>query len=144
MTVVRATRELLASRRDVWGFIAEPYHLSDWWPGVSGVEPDRRGLAPGARWRLIGGPQSSGPLAAFLRGPEAAGTLLVLEVSEPDRVHVQFVDERIDAVLTLESAGPDRTRATLEVEGSWLRVNRALPRRALARLHALVQTAATL
>jgi hypothetical protein len=144
MTVVRATRELLAPRRDIWGFIAEPYHLSDWWPGVSGVEPDRRGLAPGARWRLIAGPGTSGPLGAFLRGPQAVGTLLVVDVREPDRVHLQFVDERIDAVLTLESAGPERTRAILEVEGSWLRVNRSLPRRALARLHALVQTAASL
>ena len=39
---------------DVWGFLAEPYHLSDWWPGILGVEPDRRGFAPGARWRVIG------------------------------------------------------------------------------------------
>jgi uncharacterized protein YndB with AHSA1/START domain len=144
MTVVRATRELLAPRADVWGFVAEPYHLSDWWPGVSGVEPDRRGLAPGARWRLIAGPAGGGPLSAFLRGPQAAGTLLVLDVHEPEQVHVQFVNDRVDAVLTLEPAGSDRTRATLEVEGAWLRVNRSLPRKALARLHALVQTAASL
>ena len=23
----------------------------DWWPGIPGVQPDRRGFAPGARWR---------------------------------------------------------------------------------------------
>ena len=57
--------ELLAPRADVWAFVAEPYHLSDWWPGVSGVEPDRRGLAPGARWKLITTPQSGSPLSAF-------------------------------------------------------------------------------
>ena len=141
MTVVRATRELLAARSDVWAYVAEPYHLSDWWPGVAGVEPDRRGLAPGARWRLVAGPQAAGPLGGFLRSPTTASTLLVLDVRAPERVHVQFVGERIDAVLTLEEAAPDRTLAALDVEGAWLRVNRALPRKALARLHALVQTA---
>ena len=39
-----ASRDLLAPREDVWGFIAEPYHLADWWPGISGVQPDRRGV----------------------------------------------------------------------------------------------------
>ena len=45
-----ASRELLAARDDVWSFIAEPHHFSDWWPGIGGVQPDRRGLAEGARW----------------------------------------------------------------------------------------------
>jgi len=144
MTLVRATRELLAPRADVWAFVAEPYHLSDWWPGVSGVEPDRRGLAPGARWKLITTPQSGSPLSAFLRPAVAGGTLLVIDVRPPERVHLQLVNDRIDAVLTLEEAAADRTRATLDVEGAWLRVNRSLPRKALARLHALVQTAASL
>ena len=47
-----AERVLLAPIDDVWAFLAEPYHLADWWPGISGVEPDRRGLAPGARWKV--------------------------------------------------------------------------------------------
>src|SRR6185369_470637 len=51
-TVASASRELLARREDVWGFLAEPYHLSDWWPGILGVVPDRRGFAPGARWQV--------------------------------------------------------------------------------------------
>jgi uncharacterized protein YndB with AHSA1/START domain len=144
VTVVGATRELLAPRADVWAFVAEPYHLSDWWPGVSGVEPDRRGLAPGARWKLITTPQSGSPLSAFLRPAAAGGTLLVIDVKAPERAHLQFVNERIDAVLTLEETAPDRTHATLDVEGAWLRINRALPRKALDRLHELVQTAASL
>ena len=45
-------RAAARSRADVWGFLAEPYHLSDWWPGIVGVEPDRRGFAPGARWKV--------------------------------------------------------------------------------------------
>jgi uncharacterized protein YndB with AHSA1/START domain len=138
-----ASRELLAPREDVWRFVAEPYHLSDWWPGVTGVEPDRRGLAPGARWRLVTGRQQ-GVLQAYLRKPEAAGVLVVLDVRPPELVRFQFVDDRIDAELRLEPAGADRTRALLAVEGPWLRVSRALPRNALARLHALVQTAASL
>ena len=47
-----ATRELDSPVRDVWAFLAEPLHLPDWWPGYSGVQPDRRGLASGARWQV--------------------------------------------------------------------------------------------
>ena len=47
-----SSRELLAPRADVWGFLAEPYHLADWWPGITGVDPDLRGFAPGARWKV--------------------------------------------------------------------------------------------
>ena len=144
MTVARASRELLAPRDDVWGFIAEPYHLSDWWPGVSGVEPDRRGLAPGARWKLIAGRQTGGPLSAFLRSAEAAGMLLVLDVRPPELLRLQFVNDRVEAELRLEPAGGGRTLATLQIEGAWLRVSRNLPRKALLRLHGLVQTAATI
>ena len=50
---MQATRELLAPRPDAWGFVAEPFHLADWWPGVSGVQPDRRGSAAGARWEIV-------------------------------------------------------------------------------------------
>jgi uncharacterized protein YndB with AHSA1/START domain len=138
-----ATRELLAPVEDVWAFIAEPYHLSDWWPGVSGVEPDRRGLAPGARWRLRGATRPGdglGLLATMTRAPSAAGTLLVLEVVPGERVRFHFVQDRIDADLQLARSRPERTRAALVVEAPFLRVRRTLPTRALARLHALVQT----
>ena len=47
-----ASRVLLASVDSVWQFLAEPYHLSDWWPGLRGVEPDRRGFEVGARWAV--------------------------------------------------------------------------------------------
>ena len=144
MTVARASRELLAPREDVWAFVAEPYHLPDWWPGVSGVEPDRRGLAPGARWKLIAGRQSGGPLSAFLRPAEAAGVVLVVDVRRPELVQLQFVHDRLDAELRLDAPSAERTLATLEIDGPWLRVTRNLPRKALLRLHGLVQTAASL
>jgi hypothetical protein len=53
--------------------------------------------------------------------------------------------DHIDAELRLEERGPDRTIATLDIEAPWLYgFSRALPRRALTRLHALCQTAAEL
>ena len=137
-----ATRELLAPRGDVWRFLAEPLHLSDWWPGVHSVRPDRRGLAPGARWQLIAGPQTGGLVSAFLRKPEAAGTIVVLDVCPEELVRLLFVDDRIEAELHLEPAPGSHTLATLAIEGPWLRVSRSLPRTALSRLHALCQTAA--
>lgn len=48
--VVRATGRI---EGDVWAVLSKPYHLSDWWLGYSGVEPDRRGLAAGARWKVV-------------------------------------------------------------------------------------------
>jgi hypothetical protein len=54
---VEASRELLASRSDVWALLAEPYHLSDWWPGIHVARPDRRGLAPAWRPEVLGRPR---------------------------------------------------------------------------------------
>jgi hypothetical protein len=141
---VVASRELLAPREEVWAFIAEPHHLSDWWPGVHGVRPDRRGLAPGARWQLTANPQTGGLMSAFLRSPEAAGTLVVLDVRTGEFARLLFADERIEAEIHLEPAPDSHTRATLAIEGPWLRVNRSLPQRALNRLYNLCQTAAEL
>ena len=140
MPQVFAQRELLASREDVWSFLAEPHHLSDWWPGIGGVEPDRRGLAPGARWRVSGTGRPT-----LLRSPEMSGTLLVLEVEPPTRVLWHFAGERLDVEIQLRAAAPDRTRAWLGIRGPWLvGLRRSLPRKALARLHDLCQTAAEL
>jgi uncharacterized protein YndB with AHSA1/START domain len=136
-----ASRELLAPPEDVWTFLAEPNHLPDWWPGVTAVRPDRRGLAPGARWQLVTGPQA-GVVTAYLRKPEAAGTITILEVRPLQFVRMLFVNDGIEVRLQLEPVGHEHTRATLEVDGPWLRVNRSLPRNALNRLYALCQTAA--
>jgi uncharacterized protein YndB with AHSA1/START domain len=132
-----AERTLLAPLDDVWAFIAEPYHLSDWFPGVAAVRPDRRGLAPGARWQVVGPEQPS-----FLRRPDAAGTLLVLDVVPMRRVAFQLTGQRLDAEIELEVLAPDRTRARLAVEAPFLMVRRSFPTLALSRLYDLVQTAA--
>ncbi len=105
MARVAATRELLAPPEHVWRFLAEPLHLADWWPGVRAVRPDRRGLAPGARWQLTAGTQTGGLVSAFLRRPESAGTIVVLDVREPESLRLLFVADRIEAELLLERAG---------------------------------------
>jgi uncharacterized protein YndB with AHSA1/START domain len=137
---VRAERELLASLEDAWGFVAEPYHLGDWWPGIAAVEPDHRGLAPGARWHVRGGDRPT-----LLRPRDRTGMLVVVAVEPPHRFHFRLLDDRLEAELILAPAAPDRTLATLTVAGPWfVGLRRSFPRTALWRLHALCQTAATL
>jgi len=135
---VDAARELLAPREDVWAFLAEPHHLSDWWPGLAAVQPDRRGLAPGARWQVHGTNRPS-----LFRRPSPAGMLLVLVVEPLERVAFHLTGERLDAEIRLRATAPDRTAVTLTVTGPWLiGLSKSFPRKALARLHALCQTAA--
>jgi uncharacterized protein YndB with AHSA1/START domain len=131
-----ADRVIVAPIDDVWSFLAEPYNLADWWPGVSGVEPDRRGLAPGARWKVIGPNQPS-----YFRRPQATGTLVVLDVSPLERIAFQLTAERIDADLRLRAIDERSTEVSLVVDGPWLvGLKRAFPRRALARLHSILRT----
>jgi uncharacterized protein YndB with AHSA1/START domain len=138
MPTVRASRELLASRDDVWTFISDPYNLPHWWPRVAGVQPDRRGLAPGARWHVQGPNQPS-----LLRRPEAVGALLVRDVNAPRRLEFHLTGDRLDVELELEEVGVDRTRVTIRIQGPWLvGLSRALPRQVLGRLYALLQTGA--
>jgi uncharacterized protein YndB with AHSA1/START domain len=131
-----ADRVLLAPLDDVWAFLAEPYNLADWWPGVSGVEPDRRGLAAGARWKVIGPNEPS-----YFRRPQTTGTLVVLAVAQRERIAFQLTGDRLDADLTLRALDEARTEVSLVVDGPWLiGLRRAFPRQALDRLYALVQT----
>ena len=132
-----AEQTLLAPLEDVWAFVAEPYNLPDWWPGVSGVEPDRRGLAPGARWKVLGPDRPT-----LFRKPDAAGTLLVLDVLPMRRVAFQLVQQHVDAELELQAAGPGRTEATLVLDAPFLSVRRTAAKAALQRLYELVQTGA--
>ena len=140
MPVYSAARQLLAPREDVWAFLAEPNHLSDWWPGINGVQADRRGLAPGARWRIQG---LGRPTYVVARRPDVAGTLIFLEVRPPEFAAWQFVQARLDVELRLTEAAANRTRAELTVSAPLLGgVRRSLPHKALTRLYALCQTGA--
>src|SRR5262245_35320381 len=125
-----ASRELDATREAVWSFIAEPLHLADWWPGISAVRPDRRGFALGARWEIVGGPRPS-----FFRS-SAASSMLVVKAIEPyERFSWTFLQQRLDVEVRLRVLSPDRTLATVAVQGPWrpeaLGRPRALPRHAL-------------
>jgi len=35
-----ASLVLAVPREDAWALVSEPFHLPDWWPGYTGVEPD--------------------------------------------------------------------------------------------------------
>jgi uncharacterized protein YndB with AHSA1/START domain len=140
MARISVHRELLAARDDVWKFIAEPHHFPDWWPGIGGVRPDRRGLAEGARWQVQGVDRPT-----FARRPASSGMLLVRAVKPPECFAWTLTGDHVNAELRLEEAGENRTLATLVVEVPWLYgFSRSLPRRALTRLHTLCQTGAEL
>lgn len=130
-----ATVELLASRADVWAFLAEPYHLTDWWPGITGVEPDRRGFAEGARWKAIVRDWN------LLLGTRRIETTLVVRAVEPyERFAFHLLATKLDAEVRLAATAEDRTTATVSAS----RGSARLPRTAAKRLHDLVQTAAEL
>jgi len=143
-----AERTLLAPLEDVWAFLAEPYHLGDWWPGIRGVQPDRRGLAPGARWTIVGSDSlSDAPLRpifgpGMFRRPGAAGALLVIDVVRGARLSFQLVDERISVEIDLSPVDATHTDVALTVEAPWATVRRSYAKDALRQLYDLVQTGA--
>jgi uncharacterized protein YndB with AHSA1/START domain len=140
---IEAQRELIAARGDVWELLSEPHHLSDWWPEYTTIRPDRRGLAEGARWQV-----TRGGSPGFLRRPGGEGLIVVTAVEPPLRFGWHDLEQGFDAEIRLEPARDGHTRATLSIEASpWRLVAeglRPVPRQALARLHALCQTAADL
>jgi len=132
-----AERVLLAPIEDVWRFVAEPYHLSDWWPGISGVEPDRRGLAPGARWKVQG--------PSYVRRPSTPALLLVREVVPMERFSFELAAERTAVEVELRAVEGRRTSVAIAVSGRFLFGPRSrFAKDAVARLYDLVQTAAEL
>jgi uncharacterized protein YndB with AHSA1/START domain len=140
---LEASRRLIASPEDVWALLAEPYHLSDWWPGYSAVRPDRRGLAEGARWQVN---RTRSP--SLLRRAGAEG-LIVLGPVDPRRaLRWRDLEQRVEVEITIEPAAERQTLATVRLDAPWSRVMteglRRHPEQALVRLHNLCQTAAAL
>jgi uncharacterized protein YndB with AHSA1/START domain len=130
--VSESTIELLAPREDVWAFLAEPYHLSDWWPGITGVDPDVRGFAPGARWKVIATKRN-----VFV-GPRPAETMLLIREIEPyERWSWHLLKPKTEVEIRLRSVGEARTAVTVTTD-------RGSASHAVKRLYDLVQTAATL
>jgi uncharacterized protein YndB with AHSA1/START domain len=140
---IQARGELLAPIEDVWAILAEPYHLPDWWPGYQGVEPDRRGLAPGARWAVARGTIKA---ATGLRRPGARGTLVVRDVVERATLGWHDVEQRMDVTVVIEPADQGRTGVGVSLDApAWRLVLEGLqgvPRQAVRRLYDLCQTAA--
>jgi uncharacterized protein YndB with AHSA1/START domain len=137
-----AAQVLLAPREDVWALVAEPFHLPDWWPGYTGVEPDRRGLVENARWTVI---RSGRP--GFLRRPHGPGLILIRRVVPARELAWHDLAQQLDMGVRLDDEGA-QTRASAWVSGSWWRFYaegaRSLPSQALSRLHDLCQTASRL
>jgi uncharacterized protein YndB with AHSA1/START domain len=127
-----ATLELLAPREDVWAFLAEPYHLSDWWPGITGVEPDRRGFAPGARWKVLATKRN-----VFV-GPRPTDTMLLIREIDPyERWSWHLLNPKTDVEIRLRSVSEGKTAVTVST-------SRGSASTAVKRLYDLVQTAATI
>jgi Polyketide cyclase / dehydrase and lipid transport len=144
ITTVRleAERELLAPPGDVWALLAEPRHLSDWWPGYTTIRPDRRGLSIGARWQVVRGGQPG-----LLRRPGGEGLIVINRIEEGRALGWHDVQQQFVATIAIEGMGA-HTRAHLVLDASWWRIRveglRRAPDEALSRLHALCQTAAAL
>jgi uncharacterized protein YndB with AHSA1/START domain len=140
---VEAQTELIAPRADVWELLKEPRHLADWWPDYSTIRPDRRGLAEGARWQVV-----RGRTPGLLRRPGGEGMVVIAKVEPEHRLTWRDLEQGFEAEILLEPAREGHTRATLVVEAPAWRIVaeglRSTPRLALARLHALCQTAASL
>jgi uncharacterized protein YndB with AHSA1/START domain len=127
-----ASRELLAPRADVWGFLAEPYHLSDWWPGITGVDPDLRGFAPGARWKVHATKRN------IFTGSRAVETMVLIRDIDPyERWAWHLLQPATDVEVRLRSVAENRTLVSVSV-------SRGRPAVAVKRLYDLVQTAAEL
>jgi uncharacterized protein YndB with AHSA1/START domain len=140
---IEAQKELIATRGDVWALLAEPRHLADWWPDYSTIRPDRRGLAEGARWQVV-----RGRTPGLLRRPGGEGLIVITKVEPELRLAWHDLQQDFEAEILLEPAPEGHTRATLVLEASPWRIVaeglRSTPRQALAQLHALCQTAASL
>jgi uncharacterized protein YndB with AHSA1/START domain len=139
---IEASRRLLAPREDVWALLAEPYHLSDWWPGYTAIRPDRRGLAAGARWTVV----RSGS-AGFLRRPGGEGMIVIESVDPTLALAWRDLGQSFTVFISILSVDGE-TDAKLSLDAPWWRLFaeglRSAPDRALARLHALCQTADSL
>jgi hypothetical protein len=141
--VIEAEKVLLSPREDVWALVSEPYHLPDWWPAYTGVQPDRRGLAEGARWEVV-----RSPAPGLLRRPRGGGLIVITQVELGNGLRWHDLAQRLDCGVRLENAGTGRTRATLYVAGPtwriWIEGAHGLPESAAGRLYDLCQTAAGL
>ena len=109
---VEASRELLASRSDVWGFLSQPYHLA----GLVADDLDRASRPPRLRaGRALGGRRLD--QADVFRKANATGVAIVKVVELHERVVWTLSGERLDLEVRLRALAPDRTLATVARRG---------------------------
>ena len=139
---VEASQVLPVPREDAWALVAEPFHLPDWWPGYTGVEPDRRGLQENARWTVVRGLRPG-----FMRKPHGTGLIVIRRVSRGDEISWSDLRQKLDMGVRLEDEGRN-TKVTAWVSGPFWRLYsegaRSLPTKAVARLYDLCDTASVL
>jgi uncharacterized protein YndB with AHSA1/START domain len=137
-----AERELLASPEAAWALLAEPYHLSDWWPGYTAIRPDRRGFEEGARWTVV---RNDDP--GFLRKPRSEAVVVIGPIHRGQGFAWRDPEQGFTVEVWLHPEGRN-SRAEVVLEAPWWRIPveglRYLPRSAVSRLHNLCQSAASL
>jgi len=137
-----ASLVLPVPREDAWALVSEPFHLPDWWPGYTGVEPDRRGLEENARWTVV---RALRP--GLMRKPHGTGLIVIGRVSPASALAWHDLKQKLDMGIRLEDEG-QHTTATAWVSGPFWRMYaegvRSLPTKAVARLHDLCDTASGL
>lgn len=124
-----ATDVVPASRAEVWAILAEPLHLPDWWPGLLAVEPDRRGFAPGARWRATVARRNP-----FLGSSRVETAILLRDVDLYERWTWHLVNPRVDVEIVLRATGEAETEVTVTTSRG------RAAREAVRRLRELVLT----
>ena len=96
------------------------------------IESDRRGFAPGARWKVRLQTQN------IFTGRRQRETMLIVgEIAQFERWTWHLLSEKLDVELRLQALAAERTLVTCTTSG-----RRRLPEPALQRLYDLVQTAA--
>jgi uncharacterized protein YndB with AHSA1/START domain len=128
-----ATELVPAPRAEVWAILAEPLHLADWWPGIALVEPDRRGFAPGARWRARAARRNP-----FFSRHAVDTTILVRDVENYERWSWHLVSEKLTVEVRLRASGDHETEVTVTTS----RGAASVPQDAVGRLRELVRTLA--
>ena len=92
-----ASLVLPVRREDAWALVSEPFHLPDWWPGYTGVEPDRRGLEENARWTVV---RALRP--GLMRKPHGTGLIVIHRVSPASELAWHDLKQKLDMGIRLE------------------------------------------
>jgi hypothetical protein len=137
-----ASLVLPVRREDAWALVSEPFHLPDWWPGYTGVEPDRRGLEENARWTVV-----RAAFPGLMRKPHGAGLIIIRRVRPASELSWHDLKQKLDMGIRFEDEAR-QTTATAWVSGPFWRMYAegvgSLPTKAVARLQDLCDTASGL